>query len=396
MNRKIFISTGEVSGDLQGALLIEALYQQARTLDISLEIAATGGDRMAAAGANLLGNTSDVGSVGLLESLPFVLPAWQLQRRVRRYLQENPPDLVVLIDYMGPNLDLGTYIKAEFPPHIPVVYYIAPQAWVWSLSDRNTQTIARISDRLLAIFPEEARFFEKRGVSVSWVGHPLVDLLENASDRQQARDKLGIAADTLAIALLPASRHQELKYLMPVMFEAARQLQEQIPQVEFWIPLSLETYRSSIERAIADYGLRGTLVGEGTRDVLAAADLAIAKSGTVNLELALLGVPQVVLYRVHPVTAWIARKVLGFDIPFMSPPNLVEMKSIVPELLQEEATAENIVAESRELLFNRDRRERMQADYQQMQQAVGSVGAANRAAREIFELLAASSSEPEM
>ncbi|MBE9039521.1 lipid-A-disaccharide synthase, partial [Oscillatoriales cyanobacterium LEGE 11467] len=131
MAKKIFISTGEVSGDLQGALLVKALRSRARDLGISLTISAVGGDRMAAAGADLLGNTSDIGSVGLLESLPFVLPAWQLQRRIRKSLHENPPDLVILIDYMGPNLSLGAYLKARFP-HVPVVYYIAPQAWVWS------------------------------------------------------------------------------------------------------------------------------------------------------------------------------------------------------------------------------------------------------------------------
>ena len=393
MRKNLFISTGEVSGDLQGALLIEALRSGARDVGMSLTISAVGGDRMAAAGANLLGNTSAIGSVGLLESLPFVLPAWQLQRRIRKFLRENPPDLVVLIDYMGPNLSLGAYLKAKFP-HIPVVYYIAPQAWVWSLSDRNTQDIVRISDRLLAIFPEEARFFEKRGATVTWVGHPLVDLLQNAPSRQQARERLGIDPDTVAIALLPASRHQELKYLMPAMFEAARQLQAQIPQVRFWIPLSLETYRESIENAIATYGLRATLTSDNPREVLAAADLAIAKSGTVNLELALLDIPQVVLYRVHPVTAWIARNLLNFKIPFMSPPNLVQMKSIVPELLQEEATAENIVAESLELLFNADRRSQMHADYQQMRKAVGEVGACDRAAREILQLSIADGEMP--
>lgn len=393
MKKNIFISTGEVSGDLQGALLIEALQSGARDAGISLTISAVGGDRMAAAGANLLGNTSAIGSVGLLESLPFVLPAWQLQRRIRKFVRENPPDLVVLIDYMGPNLSLGAYLKAQFP-QVPVVYYIAPQAWVWSLSDRNTQDIVRISDRLLAIFPEEARFFEKRGATVTWVGHPLVDLLQNAPSRQQARERLGIDPDSIAIALLPASRHQELKYLMPAMFEGARQLQGQIPQVQFWIPLSLETYRESIESAIATYGLRATLTTDRPREVLAAADLAIAKSGTVNLELALLDIPQVVLYRVHPVTAWIARNLLNFEIPFMSPPNLLLMKSIVPEFLQEEASAENIVAESLELLFNADRRSLMHADYQQMRQAVGEVGACDRAAREILQLSIADGEKP--
>jgi lipid-A-disaccharide synthase len=383
---QIFIATGEVSGDLQGALLIRALYRQASAVGRSVEITAWGGDRMVQAGATLLDNTSDIGAVGLLESLPFVLPTWRIQRRTQRYLRHNPPDVVVCIDYMGPNLGLGSYLR-RYLPHIPIAYYIAPQAWVWSISPQNTTQIIDMSDRLLAIFPEEAQFFEERGAAVTWVGHPLVDLMRDAPTRAAARAELGMDEGTIAVALLPASRHQEIRALMPVLFEAARQLQDRIPQVRFWIPLSLETYRRAIDRAISRYGLRATLVSEGTQTVLAAADLAIGKSGTVNLELALLNVPQVVVYRVNPLTAWIARKLLGFKIPFMSPPNLVQMKPIVPELLQEEATPNRIVAESLELLCNPQRRDRMLIEYQEMCQCLGELGVGDRAAQEIFKLL---------
>jgi lipid-A-disaccharide synthase len=157
----------------------------------------------------------------------------------------------------------------------------------------------------------------------------------------------------------------------------------------FWIPLSLEAYRPTIEAAIQQYGLRATLVAGETQEVLAAADLAIAKSGTVNLELALLNVPQVVFYRVHPLTYWIAQ-LLKFSIPFMSPPNLVVMRSIVPELLQNQATPANILQEALELLFNPERREQMLADYQEMRGLLGEVGVCDRAAREILQLASTS------
>ncbi|HBK63373.1 MAG TPA: lipid-A-disaccharide synthase, partial [Cyanobacteria bacterium UBA11166] len=152
----------------------------------------------------------------------------------------------------------------------------------------------------------------------------------------------------------------------------------------FWIPLSLESYRGAIERAIEDYGLNATIVAGKTNEVLAAADLAIAKSGTVNLELALLDVPQVVFYRVSPLTYAIG-KLLSFSIPFMSPPNLVVMREIVPELLQERATSENIVKESLELLFNQNRRKELLAHYREMRELLGDVGVCDRAAREILQ-----------
>ncbi|MBD1944100.1 lipid-A-disaccharide synthase, partial [Coleofasciculus sp. FACHB-712] len=160
-----------------------------------------------------------------------------------------------------------------------------------------------------------------------------------------------------------------------------------LPQVHFWIPLSLEAYRLQIEAAIGRYGLNATLVAGKSQEVLAAADLAIAKSGTVNLELALLNVPQVVLYRVSRFTYWIARKILKFSIPFMSPANLVMMRSIVPELLQDQATPENIVQEALELLLNPERRQQTVADYQEMRSSLGEVGVCDRAAKEIFQML---------
>ncbi len=387
-NRKfrVFISTGEVSGDLQGSLLIAALYRQAQLQNMELEITALGGERMAQAGAQLIANTSAIGSVGLLESLPYVLPTLTLQRQAKAQLLANPPDLVVFIDYMGPNLGFGQFLQQRLP-QIPVVYYIAPQVWVWSWNERDTQQLVKISDRILAIFPEEARYFQQRGAQVTWVGHPLLDRIQAFPGRTEARKQLKIEEGEQAVVLLPASRRQELKYLMPVMFEAAAMLQQQLPTVRFWIPLALKRYREQIEQAITTYQLNATIVEGDSQVCLAAADLAITKSGTVNLELALLKVPQVVLYRVSPLTYWVACRLFKFAIPFMSPPNLVMMQSIVPEFLQEQATAPAILTEAFALLTDIHRREKMQQDYIQMQQVLGETGVCDRSAIAILQQL---------
>jgi lipid-A-disaccharide synthase len=399
---QIFISTGEVSGDLQGSLLVAALKLQAQKQNIALEIVALGGDRMAAAGANLLDNTTAIGSMGLLESLPFVWPTLKIQRRAKAYLRQNPPDLLVLIDYLGPNLAIGSYVR-QYLPKVPIVYYIAPQDWVWTplleKSDRkwlrkftnriltqNTKQLVKIVDRILAIFPAEASFFREKGASVSWIGHPLLDRMQLAPSREESRQQLGIEPDKLAIALLPASRQQELKYLLPVICEAAKQIQVKLPQVHFWVPVSLATYGQTIAAAVREYGLQATLLEGKTLEAIASADLAITKSGTVNLEIALLNVPQVVLYRLNPMTMWIARHLFNFSIPFMSPPNLVMMQPIVPELFQEEATPEQIVKESLALLLDLERRQQTLIDYAQMRSQLGEVGVCDRAAIEILEL----------
>lgn len=398
---RIFISTGEVSGDLQGAMLVVALISQATKLGIDLEIVALGGDRMAAAGATLLGNTTAIGSMGLVESLPFVLPTLEVQHRAKQYFKQNSVDLLILIDYHSANVALGSYVRLHLP-NLPIIYYIAPQDWVWSpllqqnrglykitarLLMQNTKQLIKITDRLLAIFPAEAAYFREKGISVDWVGHPLLDRLKTAPERTLARQSLGIKPEQIAIALLPASRQQELIYLLPVIFEAAKQLQDKIPQVRFLVPVSLEKYRHAIEAAVQKYQLRATILSGQTMDAIAASDLAITKSGTVNLEVALLKVPQVVLYKVNPITMWIARKIFNFSIPFMAPPNLVTMSAIVPELFQEKATAENIVRESCALLFEREKKEQTLAGYQQMRSLLGDFGVCDRAATKIFDFV---------
>lgn len=382
--RRVLISTGEVSGDLQGAMLVEALYRQAKRLGLALDIVALGGDRMAAAGATLLGQTSDIGSVGLVESLPFVLPTLRVQRRAQRYLDAHPPDVVVLIDYLGPNLGMGSYMRRRFPK-VPIFYYIAPQEWVWSFGNRNTKQLVRMVDRLLAIFPEEARYYKSYGADVTWVGHPLLDRMQEVIGREAARQQLKIPPSQTAIALLPASRRQELRHLLPVLFETARQIQAQYPEVHIWIPVSLNQYRSAIAAAVECYGLRATLVDQDGHRVLAAADLAIAKSGTVNLELALLDVPQLVVYRVHPITAWIAKYILRFSIPFMSPPNLVNMEPVVPEFLQDKATPEALTHAAMQLLSDEAQRQSMLNGYQRMRQALGVPGVCDRVAQTILK-----------
>ena len=381
--KTIFISTGDVSGDLQGALLVTALKQLGEKTGIDLNIVALGGRKMAAAGATILADTTGISSIGIWEAIAYIIPTIQVQNIAKEYLKTTPPDVIVLIDYNAPNAVIGNYAKSVFPD-VPIIYYIAPQEWVWSINNKRTATIVKFTDEILSIFPAEADYYAERGAKVQFVGHPLIDRIATLPSREVARAKLGIADDEIAVALIPASRKQELKYLVPAMFSAAQQIQAKLPNVRFWIPLSRDAFKAELESEIKAHGLNATLVAENADYAICAADLAIAKSGTVNLELALLSIPQVVIYRFSKVTAWLGRKVFKVEVPFMSPPNLVEMKSIVPELLQEQATPDRIAAESLELILNQSRRDRMLADYRQMQSAVGDPGVCDRVATAIF------------
>jgi lipid-A-disaccharide synthase len=374
---KIFISTGEVSGDLQGSMLVKALYGAATKRQLDLEIIGLGGDRMEEAGAKILADTATIGSMGFVEAIPFILPTIKIQKLTKKYIQENVPDVLVLIDYPAANLALASYVKQHLP-QIPVVYYIAPQDWAVPMLN-NAAKIAQVVDKLLAIFPAEYEYFQDRNINAVFVGHPLLDRVTQTSDKNQARLNLGLELSDRIVTLLPASRQQEIKYLLPVMCAAAQQILQQIPEVKFLLPVSLASYRPAIIAAVAEYNLPVQILDGKTLDAIAAADLAITKSGTVNLEIALLNIPQVVIYRIHPLTAWIGRR-LGFKIPLMSPPNLVVDRMIVPELQQEAVTAENITREAMQLLTNATKREEIITGYQEMRSLLGTEGVCDRVA----------------
>ncbi|HEY9770617.1 MAG TPA: lipid-A-disaccharide synthase [Coleofasciculaceae cyanobacterium] len=379
---KIFISTGEVSGDLQGAMLVKALYKAAADRHFDLEIAGLGGDRMKEAGANILANTAAIGSMGFIEAIPFILPTIKIQNLTKKYLKKNSPDILVLIDYPAANLALASYVKKH--SQIPVIYYIAPQDWAVPMLN-NVPKIAKFVDKLLAIFPQEYEYFKQKNIDTVWIGHPLLDRMQQAPDQNQARLNLRLEPDRKIITILPASRQQEIKYLLPVMCEAAQQISQQICDVTFLIPASLPSYRPAISAAIKKYHLPAKIIDGKTLDAIASADLAIAKSGTVNLEIALLNIPQVVIYRIHPLTAWIGRR-LGFSVPLMSPPNLIVNRKIIPELQQEAVTADNITTAAIALLSNSKTKQEINAGYQQMRSLLGSVGVGDRAAHEIINL----------
>lgn len=382
----VFIHTGEVSGDLQGGLLTEALYRQAEKRGLELQVVGVGGPRMEAAGATILVNTVQLSAIGILEAVPYYLKGRKLQKRVNEYLLAAPPDLIVLLDYMGPNVAVGKFVRKRLP-QVPMAYYIAPQQWVFSAMG-STQSIVNVSDKLLAIFPEEAAYFRKAGADARWVGHPLLDIFTDPMTQEAARQTLGIVASGKVVTLLPASRKQELAYILPSMFAAAAKIQAALPNTKFLIPVSIPDFKGTIADAVEEHGLNARLLDKADGEsAIAAADLVLNKSGTVNLEVALMRVPQVVMYRLSNLTALVAKYILRFGDKFVSPVNLMENKSIVPEFLQWDATPEKISEAGLALLTDEQKRAKMMAGYEEMRQAMGDVGVCDRAASELLDML---------
>ncbi|WP_404788256.1 lipid-A-disaccharide synthase [Altericista sp. CCNU0014] len=382
---RLLIATGEVSGDLQGSLLVRALHAAASERDWHLEIDALGGPRMQQSGVTLLADTTRLSAIGSIESLPFIKSALTIQQQLKQHLIGRPPDLTVLIDYPGFNVPLARYLKRHCG--CPIVYYIAPQEWVWAFGKGTTRQIANSTDEILAIFSQEAQYYADHGASATWIGHPFVDTLTQLPTRDRARDRLGIPPQQKAIALLPASRSQELRYILPVLAEAAQQIQARVPEVRFWIPVALPHFRESIQAVVDRFELKASLT-EDPHLVLAAADLSIGKSGTANLEAALLNVPQIAVYRIHPFNGWLYRKLLRFQVPYISPVNLVQNATVVPELLQEAVTPQAITRLALELLQPSLARMQMLQQYQQLRTQLGPPGAIQRAATAILNRLA--------
>ena len=387
---RLLISTGEVSGDLQGSLLIRALHREADRRGLALEVLALGGPRMEAAGAELLADTAPMGAIGLWEALPLILPTLRLQARVDRLLQSKSLDGLVLIDYVGANVRLGRKLRRQ-QAELPITYYIAPQEWAWRFGDGSSTELLGFTDRILAIFPAEAEFYSGRGADVTWVGHPLLDQYRDLPDRQASRQALGLDPEAPVLLLLPASRPQELKYLMPSLARAAALMQQTHANLQVLVPAGLASFELPLRQALEAAGVRSAQVipadqADGLKKTLgAAADLALGKSGTVNVELALQGVPQVVGYRVSRFTAAIAKHLLGFNVEHISPVNLLLKQRLVPELLQDELTPEALVQQALPLLDNGPERQHMLEGYARLRDTLGSPGVTERAAQAILD-----------
>ncbi len=388
---KLLISTGEVSGDLQGSLLINALKTNAEKRKIELEIIALGGERMKEAGAKLISNTSSIGAIGFLEALPYVLPTLNAQSKIDNYLSSSPPDAVVLIDYMGPNIRLGLKVKKKFP-NIPIIYYIAPQEWAWRLGDSGTTDLISFTDKILAIFEEEAKFYSNKGGNVKFVGHPMLDFYRNIPTREESFRRIGLTSDQKLLLIIPASRKQELKYILPTLLKAAKLLQEKDPSITVLIPSGLNEFNELLNNSLKEYALSGRIILSNEVDDLkpflfSAAHLALAKSGTINMELALNSVPQIVGYKVSRVTAFFARYLLRFNVKYISPVNLLLNKMLIPEFIQEDFKADKIFNAALKILEDNSTKEDIKLGYERLKDKLGKPGVTDRASKDILDLL---------
>ena len=348
---RIGIIAGEASGDLLGAHLMAAL----QTRFSSLEFIGIAGPRMQARGAKTLFPMERLAVRGYVEVLKHYREIRNIQRDIIAAFQKDPPDLFIGIDAPDFNLGVEEALKAV---GITTIHYVSPSIWAWRRE--RMQRIKRAVSRVLTIFPFEEKIYLDAGVPVSYVGHMLADEIPLEIDRAAARRALNIEADTPVIALLPGSRASELDYHAELFAATAHEIGKTLPSACFVVPFATLATQQQFEAAIKKTGagqLRIMCLQGASQQALAAADIALIKSGTSTLEAALMKCPMVITYRVSAVSAWLMRRKGRGYLPYIGLPNILAGEFIVPELLQEDATPENLA----QALLNSYRDEHLRA-----------------------------------
>lgn len=322
--KHIVIIAGEESGDLHAAKLI----QQLKSAHPDIKISGIGGKHMSNAGAELISDLARFGVTGVTEVLRYFRVIRQAFNDIKAHLKNNPPDLLILVDYPGFNLRLAKYAKEKL--NLKIIYYISPQVWAWKA--KRIHLIKQCVDHMAVILPFEKNIYQQAGVPVDFVGHPLVEKMALQSSLEQARDELQLPLNRKIIALLPGSRTNEIERHMPVLRDTAQRLHQFDSNIQFVIPIAPTIKDGQIKKYFNKLDLPVTFVNDKAISCMSAADFVIVASGTASLECALLQKPMCIIYKSSLLTYILAMKLI--KVKFLGLCNLLSNKMIVPEFLQ--------------------------------------------------------------
>lgn len=376
---KIMFSAGEVSGDLHGARLAEAV----RRIDPTAELFGFGGARMAAAGVRLAADCAEYSVMGVWEVLLNLPKIFSLMNLLTETMKREKPDLLVLIDYPDFNWRLAKRAKAL---GVRVFSYIPPSAWAWRKG--RAKSCAKLADEFVAIFPFELPVYEAAGANISFVGNPLVDTVKPSMTEEEARAFFAVRPDAYPVLLMPGSRAQEISLVFPAMLQGARRIKDEKPETVFYLPVAQGMDRARMERMAAEAGVEIVFTQEHTYDLMRIAQFALATSGTVVMEAALLGLPCIVLYRLSPVSYFFGR--LLVSVRYFSLPNILLDEMAQPELLQDEANPDRIFSEARRFWAEPGHREAVREKLAAACAKLGPPNASERVARRIVAAAGAS------
>ncbi len=372
-NNDIMILAGEPSGDIHGGRLCCEL----KALAPDLKLFGMGGGRMEAAGVEVVQPIEKTGVVGFWEVYKDIGRYRKIFSDLVRVMDERQPRAVILIDYPGFNL---RFARRAHRRGIKVIYYISPQLWAWG--KRRIKKVQRSVDLMVVIFRFEKEFYRDYGVNAVWVGHPLSGTIDRSLDRTSARKVLKTTGDPI-IGLLPGSRKAEINKILPVLLATAARIRSDFPSAEFFLPIAADDLRPLTESWLQSSSVPIRTEDDCGPEIIAAADLLLAASGTVTLEAALCATPLLIVYKLSFLSWLFARMMIR--IPHIGLVNIVAGREVAPEFIQHRARPDLIARTAREILTHRETRERMTRDLKTVALALGKPGSSRRAAQAIWK-----------
>ena len=375
-SKKILLVAGEVSGDLHGAHLMGAI----QSLDPEIRFFGVGGEGMERMGLKLLYSSQSLSVVGITEVFFRLGTLLRALRGLKKFLDRERPDLVILIDFPDFNFRVA---RIAHQRRIPILYYISPQVWAWRSG--RVKPLSRWVKKMVVFFPFEVPIYERAGVDVTWVGHPLVDIVKPTLSKEEACERFGLDPKGRIVGLLPGSRIHEVRRLLPPLLRAAELLKKEIPALQFVIPQAPGIPGEAFSDGMKDASVSAKIVEGYAYDVMNLSDLLVIASGTATLEGAILGKPMVIVYKVSTLSYWIGRALIHVD--HIGLVNLVGGERIAPELIQKDANPGRIAEEALRILNDPVLYRRMSDSMGRVRQSLGEPGATGRAARIACKLL---------
>lgn len=376
MSHSVMICAGEASGDLHAANLIHAL----RKMQPELDVRAMGSSQLEAANADMLVDCRDIAVVGIVEVIKHWGDIQAALQVLKDSLKDNPPDLLILVDYVEFNLKLAKYAKSL---GIKVLFYVSPQVWAWRSG--RVPKIGKVIDMMAVLFPFETEIYEKYNVPVRFVGHPLADEVHPTMSKTEAQSTYGLNAEFSTVGLLPGSRRGEVERILPTLLEAAKLIEKTLGSVQFVLPIAPTLEREFVQVFIDAAGVDIQLIDGDSHNVIHACDAVMVASGTATLEIALLETPMSIVYKVSSISYQILSRMI--EIEHIGLANIVAGKAATPEFIQHYAEPHIIAAEVVKQLTDLEYRSQMIADMQQIKIKLGAGGGSKKIAELANDML---------
>lgn len=374
VGKNIVIVAGEASGDIHAANLIKAMFAE----DPDLKFQGICGDKMRAAGAHTIADISELSVMGFVEVIMHLPKIYKTFNKIKSLLIKQKPDLLILVDYPGFNLRLAKIAKKL---NIKVLFYISPQVWAWRPG--RVKKIAKIVDHLAAIFPFEPAFYGNL-LPVTYVGHPLTNQVISHLTREAALLEFNLDPQRKTLGLLPGSRESELEKLLPVMLETAQRLKSADPDLQFILLQAHTIDNSYLQKYLEQANIPIRIIKDRSYDVMRACDTLLVASGTATLEAALMQIPMVVVYKLTPITAWLAKRLV--KIKYFSLCNIVADKAIVPEFFQDKVQSNYLIPAINQVLYDPTYRKKMIAELTAVKELLGQEDGSKNVAKLAFDM----------